>query len=278
MPRRNEVEYIRKTLETTTAQAVPPKAKPSLSVLGVPVHDLTMDEVLLLLERLIQERPRHAHSIFFVNTHTLNTAATDPDYRALLAGADYIFGDGTGVRWAARFLYGVRLRDNVNGTDLVPRIFRDLGGQGYRYFMLGNTPERIELAAEYARTHFPGWTLAGYHHGFVQPEDHARVVQEINESEADMLLVGMGNPKQEQWISQHLADLRVPLCLGIGGLFDYWASEIERAPAWVRRLGSEWVYVLLQQPHKARRYLLGNPLFLLRLAKSKWLDGFEATT
>lgn len=245
-------------------------------MLGVRVRDITMEEVLELLERLIQEHPNRAHSIFFVNTHTLNTAATDPDYRVLLSRADHVFGDGTGVRWAARFLHGVKLRDNINGTDLVPRLFRDLGGKGYRYFMLGNTTERIELAADYARTHFPGWTLAGYHHGFLQLGDHTRIVRQINDSHAHMLLVGMGNPKQEQWISQHLSELRVPLCLGVGGLFDYWAGEIERAPAWVRRCGSEWVYLLLQQPHKARRYLLGNPLFLIRLAKSKWLD-VEAT-
>jgi N-acetylglucosaminyldiphosphoundecaprenol N-acetyl-beta-D-mannosaminyltransferase len=81
-----------------------------------------------------------------------------------------------------------------------------------------------------------------------------------------LLLVGMGNPLQEQWIDRNLTRLHVPLCMGTGGLFDHWAGNIKRAPRWVRRLGCEWLQLLLQQPHKWRRYLLGNPAFLYRMA------------
>jgi N-acetylglucosaminyldiphosphoundecaprenol N-acetyl-beta-D-mannosaminyltransferase len=86
-----------------------------------------------------------------------------------------------------------------------------------------------------------------------------------------VLLVGMGNPKQEQWIDAHRARLNVPLCLAIGGLFDYWVGDLIRAPGWIRRMGYEWLHILVSQPHKARRYLIGNPKFLLRVARSRLL-------
>lgn len=242
------------------------------SVLGVPVSDLSMAQALDWFEQILLQRPRaRAHAVFYVNAHTLNVACDQPGFREVLRSADRVFGDGTGVRWGVRWLHGRTLRDNVNGTDVVPRLFARLGGRGLSYFLLGNTPERIERAAAHARAAFPGWSLAGAHHGYLGEDDHARVIERINASGADLLLVGMGNPKQEQWIARHLPQLSVPLCMGTGGLFDYWVGDLVRAPAWVRRLGHEWLHLLIRQPHKARRYLIGNPKFLLRVARSRSL-------
>lgn len=248
--------------------APPPAEGSTVSVLGVPVTDVTMDHALALLQSMLHEQPPRAHGIYFVNTHTLNNACDRPAYRGVLRAADRIFGDGTGVRWAARLLHGVTLKDNVNGTDLVPLMFSRWADRGLRYYLLGNTPERIEQAAAYARRTFPGWTFAGCHHGFLGPDDHDAVIDKINASGAHMLLVGMGNPKQEQWIHDHLPQLQVPLCLATGGLFDYWVGDLIRAPKWVRGLGFEWLHLLCRQPHKAGRYLIGNPKFLLRVLRS----------
>jgi N-acetylglucosaminyldiphosphoundecaprenol N-acetyl-beta-D-mannosaminyltransferase len=242
----------------------------TLSVLGVPVTDVTMEQALGLLQDMLHAQPRRAHGIYFVNAHTLNNACDRPAYRGVLRAADRIFGDGTGVRWAARLLHGARLKDNVNGTDLVPQMFSRWADRGLRFYLLGNTPERIERAAAHARQAFLGWELAGCHHGFLGPDDHDAVIQKINASGAHLLLVGMGNPKQEQWIHDHLPQLQVPLCLATGGLFDYWVGDLIRAPKWVRSLGLEWLHLLIRQPHKAGRYLLGNPMFLWRVARSRW--------
>jgi N-acetylglucosaminyldiphosphoundecaprenol N-acetyl-beta-D-mannosaminyltransferase len=253
----------------------------TLSVLGVPVSDLSMDDAIAYLERILVNQPRSApHAVFFVNAHTLNLACEDPSFREVLCSAHRVFGDGTGVRWAVRWLHGHRLKDNVNGTDVVPLLFSRLGGRGLSYFLLGNTAERIERAAAHARQAFPGWRQAGFHHGYLGETGspaHAEAVAKINASGADMLLVGMGNPKQEQWIARHLPQLAVPLCMGTGGLFDYWVGDLVRAPAWVRRVGFEWLHLVIHQPHKSRRYFLGNPLFLARVARSRWqgTDGAE---
>ncbi|MDD9938434.1 MAG: WecB/TagA/CpsF family glycosyltransferase [Myxococcales bacterium] len=248
-----------------------------LDVLGVPVTDMTMDEALALMEGIIRSPDRHARSIFFVNAHTLNVAWEDAEYRTLLGRADHVFGDGTGVRWAVRALHGQRIRDNVNGTDLVPLLFATRAHRGYRYYLLGNTEERIGRAAAYAERTFSGWEQVGHHHGYLDGMDQAEVVETINASNADMLLVAMGNPKQEQWIDRWKSELRVPLCMGIGGLFDYWSGDLTRAPAWMRKVGYEWAHLLMRQPHKARRYLVGNPQFLLRVAQARVLGaGGEA--
>jgi N-acetylglucosaminyldiphosphoundecaprenol N-acetyl-beta-D-mannosaminyltransferase len=246
-------------------------AAADVSVFGVRIADLPEYEAVWHLERLISEHRSQAKAVYFVNAHTLNLAARDPAYRQLLNRGHCVFGDGTGVRWAAR-VRGVTMKANLNGTDLVPRLFRHAAGQGYRYFLLGATADTIERAAASALERFPGWTLAGHHHGYIDMHQSPHVIKLINDARPHVLLVGMGNPLQEQWIDRHLDQLRVPLCLGTGGLFDHWAGNLRRAPRWVRRLGYEWVQLLMQQPHKWRRYLLGNPAFLWRMVSHRRQD------
>jgi len=241
-----------------------------LRVLGVEIADMTMEEALELVERLLTAEPVRATCIYYANAHALNLACDDANFRGVLRQANYVFGDGTGIRWASRMLYGHPPKDNVNGTDFTPRLFERTAGRGFRYYLLGNTPDRIERAAEYAEQEFPGWTLAGYHHGYLNgEEEHAAVVSEINDARPHLLLVGMGNPIQEYWIAANRRRLMVPVCMGIGGLFDYWSGDLTRAPSWVRRLGHEWVHLLLRQPRKFQRYVAGNPKFLARVTASR---------
>lgn len=237
-----------------------------IDVLGVEVTDITMSAAVARVEALIVHAEPRTRTVFFVNAHTLNLAIEDPDYLACLRTADVVFGDGTGVRWAAR-LRGRELRDNVNGTDLVPLLLTQLGGRGYRYYLLGATADTIERAAAHARRSHPGWELVGTRNGYMQPEQVPAVVAAINEARPHVLFVGMGNPLQERWLHANQAALRVPVCVAVGGLFDHWAGNLRRAAPWVRRLGFEWLQLLLQQPHKFQRYVLGNPKFLVRAAR-----------
>jgi N-acetylglucosaminyldiphosphoundecaprenol N-acetyl-beta-D-mannosaminyltransferase len=236
------------------------------TVLGVHILNVRKDRGVELLEDVIRRRDGRAQSVFFVNAHTLNLAAADPRDREVLNTGDFVFGDGTGVRWAAR-LNGARMCDNLVGTDFTPALLKTTAERGYSYFMLGGDQSTIERAAQYARENFPGWRLAGYHHGFLKSAElNASAIEIINAARPDVLLVGMGNPLQERWIQAQLDRLDTSLCLGIGGLFDYWAGNVSRAPGWLRRFGHEWIWRLFQQPRdKARRYLIGNPLFLARI-------------
>ncbi len=244
---------------------------PKARILGVEITDVTRTRAVQLVHEMIEGYDGAARSIFFVNAHTLNLAAADAGYRKVLNSGSYVFGDGTGVRWAAR-MKGVRLRDNLNGTDLVPELLASTPGR--RYFLLGADEETIRRAAAVAEIRFPNWTQVGYHHGFLDDRTLCRdVLRRINAAGPDLLLVGMGNPRQERWIHEYRSALRVPVCMGVGGLFDFWAGNVSRAPRWLRRLGHEWLWRLFQQPaDKARRYLVGNPLFLLRA----WADRIGA--
>jgi N-acetylglucosaminyldiphosphoundecaprenol N-acetyl-beta-D-mannosaminyltransferase len=174
------------------------------------------------------------------------------------------------VRWASK-LQGQPVRANLNGTDLTPALFSAAAGCGYRYYFLGNLPEVVSSAADHVDATYPGWVRAGAHHGFLaDTAAEAAMVREINAARPDLLLVGMGNPLQERFLHRHRQQLRVPLCMAIGNLFAFWARDVRRAPRWLRRLGAEWVAVLLQQPQKARRYLYGNPLFVARILQERF--------
>ncbi|MBI4516759.1 MAG: WecB/TagA/CpsF family glycosyltransferase [Deltaproteobacteria bacterium] len=245
---------------------------PVIPILGVQVTDATKREAITLFEHWIATRPARTRAVFIVNAHTLNLACDDPAYRAVLNAADVVFADGTGVRLAAR-LKGVQLRDNLVGTDLLPAFFRAKLECHYRYFVLGGAPGTAERAAAHLRREFPGITIAGHHHGYFGQREAPEVVRRINASAPDLLLVGMGNPIQEQWIQRHRAALRVPISVGVGGLFDHWAGRLQRAPRWVRDLGMEWAQILMQQPHKWRRYVLGNPKFVARALLDARRDG-----
>ena len=267
------------------AAAVPAKAAPrrrsvpaqlpTVTLFGLAVTNATKREAVALMESWIGARDRRSRAVFIVNAHTLNRSADERAYAAVLSGGDVVFADGIGARIAAR-LKGVHMRDNLVGTDLVPLFMRSKRARGYRYFLLGGTPGTAERAAARLREDVPGIAIAGCQHGWFDPVETGALVERINAAAPDMLLVAMGNPLQEQWIAEHLRALRVPVSIGVGGLFDHWAGNLNRAPSWVRRGGMEWVQLLLQQPHKWRRYLLGNPRFLARALVDAWRDRSRA--
>jgi N-acetylglucosaminyldiphosphoundecaprenol N-acetyl-beta-D-mannosaminyltransferase len=252
------------------AITLPPVAR-RLRVLGVPILDMPLGDAVTFVSSLLEDEPPAPRTLYFVNAHTLNLAYERAAYRAVLNRADYVLGDGTGVRWAAR-RQGIRLQDNLNGTDLVPAVLDANAGRNFRYYMLGTTAEVLERSVKEARRAFPGWDLAGYHHGFVNESNEDEVIAEINRARPHLLLVAMGNPLQEIWIDRNRQRLQARLCMGVGALADRWAGDLIRAPLWVRRLGCEWLDILRRQPNKWQRYLLGNPKFLFRI----WRNGKPA--
>ncbi len=240
-----------------------------LSLFDVPVTDATYEEAADLLDSFVGRTDR-ARAVHFANAHTFNHASRDAGYREALRRADCVFGDGTGVRIAIRALHGRRLRANVNGTDLLPYFMRRADVRRHRIFLLGTRDEVLERAVARVAQDYPGWKICGFHNGFFESSHDARVVKAINRAQPDVLLVAMGNPRQELWISRNQHRLDVPLSMGVGALFDYWAEAERRAPPWMRELGAEWVFRMLFQRGKLTRYLFGNPEFLLRVAKAKY--------
>jgi bacterial polymer biosynthesis proteins, WecB/TagA/CpsF family len=204
-----------------------------------------------------------AWKIYIVNAHTLNLAWEDASFRSVLNYADLLLNDGSGVQISSR-LAGKPFLDNLVGTDLTPQICRLAALKGIGVYLLGGQEGVAPRAAACLSGMVPGLRICGTQHGYFPDSQTGDVIDAINRSGAGILLVAFGNPLQEIWIHKNAPSLRCDLCMGVGGLFDHLAGRLRRAPLWMRRSGLEWVHILMGQPHKWRRYLLGNPKFLVR--------------
>jgi exopolysaccharide biosynthesis WecB/TagA/CpsF family protein len=238
-----------------------------ISLFGLDIRDTTIEEAARwIIARASRAEPTQ---ISFLNADCVNILHRQPAYRDALEQADSIFADGIGVRLAAR-LAGHHLHDNVNGTDLFPVLCRMAAGAGVGIFLFGARDGRAQASAENMQRIHPGLVIAGCHHGYLSDEaDEARVIAEINDSGADILLVALGAPAQELWIARNRARLRPAVIVGVGGLFDYYSGYIRRAPLPFRRAGMEWLWRLAMEPRRlARRYIVGNAEFLIRITLS----------
>ena len=244
------------------------------TVVDVPIRVETLIEAVKLIDARYELREGTA--IAFANAHTLNVAAENPAFRSALQNA-VVFNDGLGVDIAGRILYGSPFPENLNGTDFVPN-YLSRTKHRYRIFLLGAKPGVAERAAHRLSLLCPGHKIVGCRHGHFNRDQAPEIADLIRCSKADLLLVAMGNPKQELFIHQHLAATGCRLGIGVGALFDFLAGDVPRAPLWVQRWRLEWVYRLIQEPSRlAGRYLAGNPRFLMRIL-SQWWSGSRVTT
>ena len=238
-----------------------------ITLLGVRFDHLTRAEALAALESALGRGK--AWKVYIVNAHTLNLAWEKPEFQRVLNEADLLLNDGSGVSLASR-MAGKPFPDNLVGTDLVPQLCERALPLGVGVFLLGGAPGVPERGAQRLRQMFPTLKISGTHHGHFPESENPRVIEEINRSGAGVVLVAMGNPLQETWIHRNAAALRCDLCVGVGGYFDYLAGRLRRAPRWIRGVGIEWLYILINQPYKWKRYIIGNPLFLTRAVRSRF--------
>lgn len=239
----------------------------TLAFLGLRFRNLTLTEAADLLIDAAANGTRR--TVFFVNAHCANVADRDPRYARLLTQADLLFADGSGMALAAR-LWGRRLRDNVNGTDLFPLLCAAAARTGVPLALFGAAPGVAESCAERMRAAHPGLDIVLTRHGYPPPEEESRLIADINRSGAGILLVAQGVPLQEHWIERHAGALETPVLMGVGALFDFYAGTVPRAPRILRRLGIEWAFRLLIEPRRLfSRYVLGNPRFILRTVRCR---------
>jgi beta-1,4-glucosyltransferase len=205
-------------------------------------------------------------ALFFANT---NFIVQCQGLQEQMAKDTFIINDGIGVDIGTWLVHRTRFPQNLNGTDFIPAFLHSIQQQG-RVYLFGGKPGIAARAAQTLRTEF-GVNVVGTSDGYEQGRDTQALVEQINNSGANVLLVAMGNPLQERWILQQRANLQVTLLLGVGALLDFLAGDKPRAPDWVRRLRLEWFYRLCLEPARlARRYTLDIGLFLalcLRIGK-----------
>jgi N-acetylglucosaminyldiphosphoundecaprenol N-acetyl-beta-D-mannosaminyltransferase len=240
----------------------------SLSIVDVAVHNVTREEAVQAIVDHVRRGAAPAH-VSFINAHCINVACRDAEYRSIIGRSMLALPDGVGMRMAAR-ITGQELRANVNGTDLFPMLCAALQEASASVYLLGAAPEVVERVRVRLAEEYPRLRVVGTQHGFFESSDEDRIVRGVAESKADVLLAAMGVPLQEKWLARNLERLGVRVAMGVGGLFDFYSRQIPRAPKWMRRHGMEWLYRLYQEPRRLwRRYVVGNPVFLMRVVAGK---------
>ncbi|HWE53394.1 MAG TPA: WecB/TagA/CpsF family glycosyltransferase [Bryobacteraceae bacterium] len=240
----------------------------TVDILGVRIDNLSMSEALEWIEGRVNGEGQTM--VCMTNAHCANVSCLDPAYYQAIQSSGLNLADGVGVRIAGK-LKRTPIRQNVNGTDLFPRLCALLQGTGKSIYLLGGRPGVAEGVAEWIRARFPDTAIAGCRSGYMGRDEEGAVAQAIRDSGAAVLLVAMGVPQQELWIQRNLAQTGVRVALAVGGLFDFYSGRIPRAPGWMREMGLEWMYRLMQEPGRMwKRYLIGNWTFLARFLLYEW--------
>ncbi|MBK8805437.1 MAG: WecB/TagA/CpsF family glycosyltransferase [Bacteroidales bacterium] len=209
-------------------------------------------------------------SVGFLNAHCFNLTQKNLLYRESLSKFDLILNDGVGISIAGK-IRGVKFKENLNGTDLIPKIIE----KGYKlnkiFYLLGTKNHALDKAIENLNKKHPGIKIAGKHHGFINQTDNIKIINEIVINKVDIVVVGMGVPHQELWIQSNKDLLpNVQLFVAGGAIIDFISGIVKRAPRIFRILRLEWLFRLIIEPKRMwRRYLIGNLLFFYNILKNR---------
>lgn len=246
-----------------------PKAATSwerVTILGVPMDCVTMTEAVLIADDLVRAGRKGA--IFAINPEKIIAASENARLLEAINEAALLIPDGVGAVVAAR-LGGARTRRRVPGADLMPELCALAANRGYPVFVFGARPEVTPMACRALRDAYPGLKIAGYQNGYLSPADALALPARINDSGARFLFVGLGSPQQELWIHDNLPKLTtVNVCQGVGGTLDVLAGRVKRAPMAWQRSYLEWLYRILREPARIRRFPR-----LLTFAYRVWKEG-----
>jgi N-acetylglucosaminyldiphosphoundecaprenol N-acetyl-beta-D-mannosaminyltransferase len=235
---------------------------PWIDLLGLRVSRVNRAQAMEVLLRFIESGEPHLVATADASMHVI--AGQDPELRGILNRADLVTPDGTGILWASRKL-GTPLEERVSGVDLAEQLCRESSRRGFGIYFYGAGPGVADEAAENIRRRYPGVEIVGTADGFQNsPAQQAALLEDIKRKRPSVLLVAMGIPRQEKWIARHLDELRVPVCMGVGGTLDVFSGRVSRAPEWMQRHGLEWLYRLIQNPKKYTK-VATLPQFALRV-------------
>lgn len=262
---KSDLGLVARYVTTSWASEEETTYEPVLDLLGVRVDNLTMPEAVDWIVRTAEGD--EAKRLCFVNADCMNLTFKHENYAKSLVSSDLVLADGIGVKLAGKILKRPIIQ-NVNGTDLFPRLCERLASTDLSIYLLGGREGVPDGVADWIERNHPGAKVAGFRNGYFKPEELPQVREEIRASGADILLVAFGAPRQDLWVEEQLAGLGPKVGMGVGGLFDFYSDRIPRAPQWMRELGLEWMFRLIQEPGRMwKRYLVGNSVFLFRVLR-----------
>ncbi len=241
-----------------------------VAILDVDINNLSLQEVVETIKDFMASPQQHF--IVTPNPEMLVAAQQDQQFKEVLNYADIAIADGVGLIYTAAW-QGKQLQ-RVTGVDLVWEICELAAERGWSVYLLGGRDGIASTAAERLKQSFTNLKVAGAESGGVIDDPYATysdIVDHVNQTKPQVLLVAFGQIKQEKWIFSHLDKLpSVKLAIGVGGTFDYLAGTIPRAPKLLRQLGLEWLYRLMQEPQRWKRIITATVIFPLLIIKHKF--------
>lgn len=236
--------------------------KKPVKILGVPVHPLTMNESVAVLEEKLQKKEQAF--VVTANAEIIMMCQQDKEYNNIVSEkADLVLPDGAGAVWAGRYL-GNEVPERVAGFDLYNQLLKLSADKGYKAYFFGGAPGVAEAAKNKAEELYPGVQIVGCRNGYFTEAEEENIIKEINDAAPDMLFVALGAPKQEKWLVKYRNQLKPRVLMGIGGSFDVLAGKMERAPKWMQEASLEWAFRLYKQPSRFMR-MLALPKFVLKV-------------
>lgn len=232
---------------------------------GVMIDNVNMDEALEIVLTMLKGKT--ANKIFTPNAEIIMQANRDPELLNILNSAELVIPDGAGVILASRILK-CRLKEKVSGIDLVKEILKNTKKKPVSFFILGGKPGIAEKASINILSDYPKAKIMGFRNGYFEESEIPEIIKQINDSKAEILLVGLGAPKQEKWIHKYAGQLNSKVIMGIGGAIDVFAGNAALAPEFMRKAGLEWLFRLIKEPGRYKR-MLDLPRFMILTFKKR---------
>jgi N-acetylglucosaminyldiphosphoundecaprenol N-acetyl-beta-D-mannosaminyltransferase len=243
----------------------------TVNILGVKVSRLDKGQLLSAVDLFIRENQKAI--IASGNVHSINLAQHLQWYKDFLNSADIVHVDGAGLNFGARIL-GETLPERITWADFGWDLAEMAAQKGHSMFFLGAKPGVAATAAEKLQEKNPDLRIGGIHHGYFDKtpdsEENQVVLDLIQSAAPDMLWIGFGMPLQAQWIQDNFDQISAHVIFTVGAAFDYLSGTLKRAPTWMTDHSMEWFGRMLIEPKRLwRRYVIGNPLFLLRMIRQR---------
>ncbi len=241
-------------------------------VLGVKIDNVDMKNAVSRV--LAYTKDKGCRMVFTPNAEMVMAAAKNPSLMDVLNSSDMTVPDGAGVVLGARLLR-MPVKEKVAGIDLIKSVFST--GEKLSVFLYGSAPGVAEKASENITKTYTNITVCGTEHGYRETNYSTDLVKKINSLEPDIILVALGVPAQEMWISKNSKNLLAGVAIGCGGTLDVLSGNVKRAPDWMIKLSLEWLYRLVKQPKRFGR-MMQIPLFLLLCLKKRITGSLKAVS
>ncbi|MCD7879104.1 MAG: WecB/TagA/CpsF family glycosyltransferase [Candidatus Gastranaerophilales bacterium] len=230
-------------------------------VLGYEVDLITFkDSISLIIESIKSKRSMH---IITINPEIIAMAQNEPAYSEIIKNADLIVPDGSGIKLALK-LKGIK-QEQIPGIELAKSVIAECCEQNLSIAMVGAKEDVINKACKNLKSEYANLNIVYSHNGYFDDNNKQEIINNLKNSNANFVLAAMGAPKQEFFIKECMQEMKNTVFIGVGGSFDIWAGEVERAPLIFRKFGCEWLYRTINQPQRFRRIYKTLPSFLFKV-------------